>query len=77
MSRRIAKILNTINLIAMIVLMLVFINQREVMFLCALAGLIIAGVLRFFLRCPHCGALPWKGSMLHEYCPHCGEPLDD
>ena len=29
------------------------------------------------LRCPHCGYWPRKGHFWDEYCPRCGEPLDD
>ena len=34
-------------------------------------------VCMFFLRCPHCGAWPRKGTMFTSYCPCCGENLDD
>jgi hypothetical protein len=33
--------------------------------------------LSYCQRCRHCGRWPTKGHLFDEYCPGCGELLDD
>ncbi len=77
MSRGLAKILQILNIIAMIVLMLVFRESEQAMYVVIAACCVISLILTYFLRCPHCGAWPRRGSFFHKYCPRCGESLDD
>lgn len=77
MSRGLAKILQIMNIIAMVVLMLLFRENKLAMYAVVAACCVIAVILNYFLRCPHCGAWPRKGSFFHEFCPRCGKILDD
>jgi hypothetical protein len=77
MSRGLAKILQIMNIIAMVVLMLLFRENKLAMYAVVAACCVIAVALNYFLRCPHCGAWPRKGSFFHEFCPRCGKRLDD
>lgn len=77
MRRSLAQILSVVNIVAMIILMLVFRQNEAVMYAVVVACCVIAVILSYFMRCPHCGAWPRKGGLFHAYCPRCGEPLDD
>lgn len=77
MSRGLAKLLQIVNMIAMVVLMLIFMDIPAVAYIIAFLCVIIAIFLSYCLRCPHCGAWPRKGSLFHEYCPRCGKHLGD
>ena len=77
MSRGLAKKLQIMNIIAMVVLILLFRERKLAMYDVVAACCVIAVILNYFLRCPHCGAWPRKGSFFHEYCPRCGKILDD
>jgi len=77
MKRSTAKILQLVNLVGMLVLMLLFRGSEGGMTLIALIAIGISVWLTSCLRCPHCGAWPRKGSLLDEYCPRCGEYLED
>ena len=77
MSRGLAKILQIFNIIVMVVLMLVFRENKLAMYAVVASCCVIAVALNYFLRCPHCGAWPRKGNLFHEYCPRCGKPLED
>lgn len=56
MSRGLAKLLQIVNMIAMVVLMLIFIDIPAVAYGIAFLCVIIAIFLSYCLRCPHCGA---------------------
>lgn len=77
MKRGLAKALQIFNCIVMIVMLLVFGKNTPVMMAVVVVCCVIAVVLNYFLRCPHCGAWPRRGSTFHEYCPRCGKRLDD
>ena len=77
MSRGLAKKLQIMNIIAIVVLILLFRENKLAMYAVVGACCVIAVVLNYFLRCPHCGAWPRKGSFFHEFCPRCGKRLDD
>ena len=77
MSRSTAKILQFVNIIGMVILMLVFHNSQAVMYGVVIIACIISIWLSSCLRCPHCGAWPRKGHLWDEYCPRCGEHLED
>jgi hypothetical protein len=79
MKHWVAKMLAAAAMIIAIVIMGIF-------FLCQLpAGAYItlviyfpiAIVLNYFQRCPHCDAWPRRGHFFDEYCPRCGNKLDD
>ena len=80
MSRSAAKIWNIVAAIAAVVLAFVLTVICED----SGAGLVVLGIylpiglwLSSKLRCPHCGYWPRKGHFWNQYCPRCGEPLDD
>lgn len=78
MRRSTAKILQVVNLIGMFILMLLFHESGEgSMILIALVAIGISIWLSYCLRCPHCGAWPRKGSFFDQYCPRCGNSLDE
>ena len=77
MSRSHLKILQIVNIIAMVVLMLVFHKQETIMTLIAIGAIAISILLAYLLRCPYCGRWPKKGDEWNGYCPRCGEKLDD
>ena len=51
-------------------------QSYTVLIVATVIWIVILLVLSHFLRCPHCGAYPRRGSLFHHYCPRCGEPLD-
>ena len=53
MSRGLAKLLQIVNMIAMVVLMLIFIDIPAVAYIIAFLCVIIAIFLSYCLRCPH------------------------
>ena len=77
MRRSTLKILQIVNIVAMVVLMLVFQNLKTLMYLVCFAAIVISIVLAYLLRCPYCGRWPKKGDEWNGYCPRCGEKLDD
>jgi hypothetical protein len=58
-------------------IMYMFRENKLAMYAVVAACCVIAVALNYFLRCPHCGAWPRKGSFFHEFCPRCGKRLDD
>lgn len=77
MSRDLAKLLQCVNIVAMVILMLVFLDNAIMKYISALVCIGIGIWLNYCLRCPHCGAWPSRGSLSDEYCPRCGNHLDD
>lgn len=77
MKRSTAKVLLILNYVIMIALMLLNAGESGMMFLIGLVGVLIALVLSYFLRCPSCGRGQGRGKLFAQYCPYCGEPLDD
>lgn len=77
MKRRTAKTLASLIGLALVILTMVLHDNFPVMFMVVLVGLSILGILSRFLRCPYCGGYGWKRAVITEYCPHCGEYLDD
>lgn len=77
MRRSTAKVLMLLNLAAMVVLIIAFHKVEGASFLIALVCLVIAAILSHWLRCPSCGRGQGRNWLLAEYCPFCGEYLDD
>ena len=77
MNRGLLKSLQLVNMIAMIILMLVFRKNEVVIYLVGIVCIIVSFVLCYFLRCPHCGRWPRKGDFWNEFCPGCGNRLSD
>lgn len=78
MKRRTAKMLSTLVVLALVILTMVFHDQYPVQLIILLVGLSILSILSQFLCCPYCGVrYGWKRSVITEYCPNCGEYLDD
>ena len=77
MSRTILKALYIVDLIAMFILFCVFRTNLVALYTVAGVAIALGLFLSYKLRCPHCGAWPRKGSLFHEYCPKCGQPLDE
>ena len=79
MSRSTAKILSIVCAVVAVVIACLFIpsGNKAGSMVVFLIYIPIAIFLNYCQRCKHCGAWPRKGSFFHEYCPHCGEPLDD
>ena len=80
MSRSLAKLLQIMNMVAMLILLLVIrVFRIHVIAIFVVGGIAMAVhiFLDYKLRCPHCGRWPRKGSWVHEFCPRCGNPLDD
>ena len=78
MKRETAKLIFVISTIlygaAVIILS---INQLKGAFVfLSIAWVIVYLFLLRYLRCPHCGALPHKGSFFAPYCSRCGKSLD-
>ena len=79
MRRSTAKLLSVICSIAVILICCLFIPSGNeaaitIIFILYIPILIL---LNYYQRCPHCGRWPRKGDFWHEYCPRCGQPLDD
>ena len=79
MRRSTARLLSVICAVAAVILCCLFIpsGNKAAMAVVLLIYLPIGIYLNYCQRCRHCGAWPRKGSFFHEYCPSCGEPLDD
>ena len=77
MNRSSVKALYIVDLIAMIILFYVFRTSLVAIYIVAGVAIALGLFLSYKLRCPHCGAWPRKGSLFHEYCPKCGQPLDE
>ena len=77
MSRTMLKALYIVDLIAMFILFCVFRTNLVALYTVAGVAIALGLFLSYKLRCPHCGAWPRKGSLFHEYCPKCGQPLDE
>ena len=77
MSRSAAKILSFAGLIPVFIAALLTESAAGLSILLILIGIGIVLVGQYNLRCPHCGAWPRKGHFFDQYCPRCGEPLDD
>jgi len=77
MKRSTAKLLMVLNWAAAIILALFNRGNDGSVFLIVLAAAIIWSILSWFLRCPACGRLSGKAMLWAEYCPYCGEMLDD
>ena len=79
MKRSTARILSIVSAVVVVLICLAFIPSGNKL---VTTGVFIiylpfAIYLNYCQRCPHCGAWPRKGSFFDEYCPRCGEPLDD
>ena len=79
MDRSLAKLILLIGTVVMLVLALVFsINQMPVAsVVLAVVWIVFYCVLARFLRCPKCGRMPGRDGLFAQYCPRCGEPLED
>ena len=77
MKRIHLKILQIINIIAMLVLMMLCRKQEVIVTLICILAVAISLVLAYALRCPHCGRWPRKGDFFDEHCPRCGEKYED
>ena len=79
MRRSTAKILSIVCTIVAVVIACMFIpsgNEAGSMIV-FIIYIPIAIFLNYCQRCPHCGRWPRKGDFWDEYCPRCGEKLDD
>ncbi len=79
MKRSTAKILSVINYVLMLIVITVaaiLFENKAIIYGIGTVFLVIALILGHFLRCPSCGR-HHKNWLLTEYCPYCGEPLDD
>lgn len=79
MKRWVVKLLSVLNAIIMIIAALICEanGNRNASITVMMIAIAVAIVLLWFLRCPHCGAWPRRGSFFQRYCPYCGEMLDD
>lgn len=79
MTRTVAKWLSVLDAVIVIIGTLICEarGNHGASVLIILAGAVASVVFTWFLRCPHCGAWPRRGSFFHEFCPYCGEMLDD
>lgn len=77
MNRKTAKLLMVIDGLVFIFAALAFQDDSTLVFLIGLALLVVFMILRTFLRCPSCGRGPGRDWLFTEFCPYCGEPLDD
>ncbi len=79
MRRSIAKLLSLLCTVVFLILGFVFAIQgdKAMISLVALGYLVVISILGYFLRCPSCGRHPGRSVWLAEYCPYCGEPLED
>jgi len=76
MTLRLAKKLQTIFTLVLIVLALafVFIRLIPIMFLFVVVLFALVTLRRIYLRCPHCGHSLSRGH--REYCTYCGKWVD-
>lgn len=77
MKRTTAKWLMVIDSLVLLFVALLFRDDKAVVFLAGLALLVVFMILRTYLRCPNCGRGPGRDWLFTEFCPYCGEPLDD
>ena len=79
MDRSLAKLILFVGTVVMLVLALVFsVNQMPVgTVVLAAVWIVFYCVLVRFLRCPNCGRIPGRDGLFAQYCPNCGEPLED
>ena len=77
MSRTILKALYIADIAAMFILFFIFRMNMVALYVVTGVCLAVGLFLTYKLRCPHCGAWPRKGSLFHEYCSKCGQPLDE
>ena len=77
MKRSAAKALSVLTWVIALVLALFNSGDDASVFLIVLAAAIVWCILGLFLRCPACGRLPGRSWLWAQYCPYCGEPLDD
>ena len=79
MSRSTAKILSIVCAVVAVVIACLFIpsGNKAASMIVFLIYIPIGVYLNYCQRCRHCGRWPRKGDFWDEYCPHCGEKLDD
>ena len=79
MSRSTARVLSIICAVITVIICCLFIpsGNEAAMMIVFLLYLPIAIWLNYCQRCRHCGRWPRRGDFFNEYCPRCGEPLDD
>lgn len=79
MKRSTAKFLSVLAAILAVVLACLFISSGNKLAIRIILAIYIpvAIVLNSFQRCRHCGRWPRKGDFWHDYCPGCGNPMDD
>ena len=79
MRRRIVKILCFVIFLVGMLLMLLFGTQgnEKAAYITAVVTFVGTAFCTYLLRCPHCGRWPGKHDFFAEYCPRCGEPLDE
>ncbi len=79
MKRKIAKIVMIVNLILILIVgpVCAASGAEDALAVILILGIPIIVVCCHFLRCPSCGTHLGRSSLWAQYCPRCGEPLDD
>jgi len=79
MNRGLAKLLSIISIVVLLILTFFFATSQNLgaMYTSMAIWFVVYLVLMYFQRCPHCGAWPRRGSFFDNYCPRCGNYLDE